>query len=203
MICGLAQTLLARPEKPPTRAELRCLATHARRACRVIHNALNRRRARPAGDVNHALVRAVRAAGFRKQDVRASLAPGLPLAAVFPDEMETIFSNVLLNARRAMKASPSPQVLLESSKKGKMITVTISDTGSGIARERLAKIFEPFHTFAADASGTGLGLFITQRMLARRGGSVNAAARAGGGAVFSIELPVARSAGSKARQRTK
>jgi len=125
------------------------------------------------------------------------------LAAVFPDEMESIFSNVLLNARRAMKASPCPQVLLESSKKGKMITVTMSDTGSGIPRERLAKIFEPFYTFAADASGTGLGLFITQRMLARRGGSVNAAARAGGGAVFSIELPVARSAGSKARRRTK
>jgi signal transduction histidine kinase len=197
VIAGLARLLLERRGKPPTRAELRSIENHASRACQIIHHAFGHRNARPTGDLNRALMRAVRAAGFTREQVKAHLASGLPPVAAFPDELESVFVNVLLNARRAMKAGPRQEVTLRTSLRQGKIRATIADSGPGIPRDQLPKIFERFHSRTPDGTGIGLGLFIARRILERRGGAV--AARSGRArAVFSIAVPVARRASTRA-----
>jgi signal transduction histidine kinase len=197
VIAGLARLLVERRAKPPTRAELRCIASHASRACQIIDQTFGHCHARPGGDINRALMRAVRAAGFTREQLDVNLSSGLPPAAAFPDELESVFVNVLLNARRAMKASPRQRVSLQTSLRQDKISVTIADVGPGIPRDQLRRIFEPFHTRTHNGTGIGLGLFIARRILQRRGGTIQAASR-GRGAVFSIEVPVARRAGTGA-----
>jgi C4-dicarboxylate-specific signal transduction histidine kinase len=96
-----------------------------------------------------------------------------------------------------MKASPRQRVSLQTSLRQDKISVTIADVGPGIPRDQLRRIFEPFHTRTHNGTGIGLGLFIARRILQRRGGTIQAASR-GRGAVFSIEVPVARRAGTGA-----
>jgi signal transduction histidine kinase len=68
------------------------------------------------------------------------------------------------------------------------LRITIRDTGSGIDKTTIDKIFQPF--FTTKAKGTGLGLSITKRLVEQHGGSIGAANNASGGASFTIDLPI-------------
>jgi signal transduction histidine kinase len=66
----------------------------------------------------------------------------------------------------------------------------VSDRGSGIKPEVAAKLFTPF--FTTRSGGTGLGLSVTQHIVAQHGGSIRAENNPGGGARFVIWLPASR-----------
>ena len=66
--------------------------------------------------------------------------------------------------------------------------ITIADTGKGIAKEDLPRIFEPF--FSKKDAGTGLGLAITQSIIQEHGGKINVKSTVGEGTTFTIELPI-------------
>jgi two-component system sensor histidine kinase HupT/HoxJ len=70
----------------------------------------------------------------------------------------------------------------------------VRDTGNGIPTEVLPRIFEPFFTTKEVGQGTGLGLAITYGIVQDHGGEIVAANHPDGGAVFTVELPRARSA---------
>ena len=69
-----------------------------------------------------------------------------------------------------------------------LVTITIADTGSGIAPEDLKHIFEPF--FSKKASGTGLGLAITQSIIEEHKGKIKVTSTINEGTTFTIELPI-------------
>ena len=69
------------------------------------------------------------------------------------------------------------------------LVIEVSDTGPGISEDRLEHIFERF-VKAGDSAGTGLGLSIARDLIEAHGGNLSAANAAGGGAVFTIRLPV-------------
>ena len=71
------------------------------------------------------------------------------------------------------------------------VRLTIEDEGPGLPEGDLSRIFEPF--FSRRKGGTGLGLSIVQRVAEAHGGSISAENRHGGGACFTLLLPVARS----------
>ena len=74
--------------------------------------------------------------------------------------------------------------------------MTLADNGSGIPRESLLRIFEPFYTTKNDA-GTGLGLWVSRGIVQNHGGSIRVRSRTEGqnrGTVFSIFLPNGRAA---------
>jgi len=72
---------------------------------------------------------------------------------------------------------------------GQAVEVRISDNGPGISPEHLPRLFDPYFTTKGQA-GTGLGLFITQQVIAARGGTVTAENRPGAGATFTVRLPL-------------
>jgi signal transduction histidine kinase len=67
------------------------------------------------------------------------------------------------------------------------VQLQVSDTGSGIAAEQLARIFEPLYT--TKPGGTGLGLYIVQEIVAAHGGQITVASVEGQGTTFTITLP--------------
>ena len=73
------------------------------------------------------------------------------------------------------------------------VVATVRDTGTGIAEDTLSRIFEPFYTTKEVGKGTGLGLAIAYGIVQEHGGQIMAANHPEGGAVFTVELPMAAS----------
>jgi len=75
---------------------------------------------------------------------------------------------------------------------GDRIIATVRDTGIGIPEDALSHIFEPFYTTKEVGKGTGLGLAIAYGIVQDHGGQIIAANHPDGGALFTVELPIAR-----------
>ena len=101
--------------------------------------------------------------------------------------LEQLFLNLLMNAHEA--TPPGGTLSVEVMRDEQHITVSVADTGPGIAPELLEKIFEPF--FTTKQRGSGLGLAISAGVAQAHGARLRADNRPGGGAVFSIEFPLA------------
>ena len=70
--------------------------------------------------------------------------------------------------------------------------VAVSDTGAGIAADVLGRIFDPFFTTKPVGEGTGLGLSISYEIVKKHGGDIRAESPPGGGATFTVRLPLTR-----------
>jgi PAS domain S-box-containing protein len=119
--------------------------------------------------------------------VELNVAP-LPLIVAEPAELRQIFLNLLLNAQDAMPAGGT--IRISGYDENDRIVVTVEDEGQGIAEENLARIFDPFFS-TKGKDGTGLGLSIAAASMARIGGTVSAANRPQGGAVFTLNFTIA------------
>src|SRR5437773_2191943 len=106
--------------------------------------------------------------------------------------LEQLFLNLLMNAHEA--TAPGGALSVGVTRDGEHVTVTVADTGPGIAPELLEKIFEPF--FTTKQRGSGLGLAISAGVAQAHGARLRAANRPGGGAIFSVEFPLAPVAAS-------
>lgn len=111
----------------------------------------------------------------------------LPLVNCYAGQLNQVWMNLLINAAQAIEGPGEVQVTTRFD--GKMVRVTVSDTGSGIAPELLNKIFDPFFTTKPVGEGTGLGLSITYGIIERHGGSIVVESRQGAGATFIITFP--------------
>jgi signal transduction histidine kinase len=102
--------------------------------------------------------------------------------------------NLARNAVEAAREGPGPRRVTLSARRGQDggAELRVRDSGPGIPREVLARLFNPF--FTTRASGTGLGLAIVHRIVDAHGGRVVARNAPGGGAEFVIHLPPARTA---------
>lgn len=106
------------------------------------------------------------------------------------NELEQVFTNLILNARDAIQKLKRPG-RIDISLLGTEDTVKaeVKDDGAGIAPEHLPKIFDPFFTTKDVGKGTGLGLSICQSILHEHGGTIEVRSREGEGSTFLITLP--------------
>ena len=154
--------------------------------------------ARPPGtgrslvDVNHVVEDIV---GILQHDLnrrgitpRLDLTPALPPLVGDASSIGQIVMNLTLNAIQAMN-EPGGNLRIETALDGREICIRVEDQGSGIAPEHLKRIYEPFFTTKPPGQGTGLGLFITHRLVTELGGSIEVRSEAGQGTAFSVRLP--------------
>lgn len=105
------------------------------------------------------------------------------------DQCVQVTTNLLQNALDAVAAQERPVVQVGLETTGDHITLTVSDSGPGIAEEIRAEVFKPYVT--GKSKGTGLGLAIVQRIVVEHAGEVTVTASDLGGATFTVRLPVA------------
>lgn len=96
--------------------------------------------------------------------------------------------DIVLNACRAMAQGGTLTVSAAAPEPG-WVDIGFQDTGSGIPREHLAQLFNPFFTTAP--SGVGLGLFVSHSIIRQHGGTIQVESELGRGTTFTIRLPVA------------
>ncbi len=113
--------------------------------------------------------------------------PG-PTVSADPDRLRQILTNVVANA---LKFTPAGgRVSLEVRAKRGTVTVTIRDTGVGIASEHLERAFLPFEQVSGTATkGAGLGLAISRSLAELHGGRLDASSDPGVGSTFTLTLP--------------
>jgi signal transduction histidine kinase len=103
-----------------------------------------------------------------------------------------VFLNLLLNAEQAIRETREKGTIrVRLERKPDAVWIVFQDDGPGISPENLAHIFDPFFTTKRPGRGTGLGLSICKTVLREHGGNIEAASAPGGGAVFTLTLPVA------------
>ncbi|HMB54699.1 MAG TPA: ATP-binding protein [Thermoanaerobaculia bacterium] len=106
-----------------------------------------------------------------------------------PTALGQLFLNLLMNAFEAAASADGEagRVEVASGRRNGQARVTVADRGAGIAEDALPHLFEPFFS---TRDSTGLGLAVCHGVVGDHGGTLTAANRPGGGAVFTVELPL-------------
>ena len=105
--------------------------------------------------------------------------------------MDGLLINLMRNAIDAMQDAPQRLLRIEARVQGDRVILTVSDTGPGIRADILPRLFEPFVTSKSAGAGLGLGLVISAESVRAMGGVLRAVNREGGGACFTVDLPIA------------
>jgi PAS domain S-box-containing protein len=110
-------------------------------------------------------------------------------------KLQQVFLNLFLNAKDAM---PQGGTLTVVTKADRGVQVTVSDTGTGIAQEHIARIYDPFFTTKTapkdGRKGTGLGLSVTYGIIQEHAGKIRVDSQLGAGTKFHLEFPLMRKA---------
>lgn len=119
----------------------------------------------------------------------------IPQIKVNRGEMQQVFLNMVTNARDAMLPKGGKlEIRIKQVKKN--VEVSFNDTGKGIKKENLDRVFEPFYTTKgavggrSDIFGTGLGLSVSYGIVKRHGGTIEVESDVGKGTTFTVKLPV-------------
>ena len=174
---------------------LGAIRTEARRLNRILSDFLRFARPQEArrapGDIGEvvehvsALVRDDRSRAPRV-DVRVAIDPSVPHFAFDRDQLIQVLWNVALNGVEAMDGRG--RLSLEVAHRNGDVALAVSDTGPGIPRERLPRVFEPFYT--GKPNGSGLGLTIAERIVSAHGGRIEVDSEPGRGTRVTLLFPL-------------
>lgn len=123
-----------------------------------------------------------------------SLDRNIPMIHGNVGQLQQVFTNLIINAMHASSAGATIEISSRYSPAlgefGGAVELVFADHGHGIAQEHLKKVFEPFFTTKEVGKGTGLGLSVSYGIIRSHGGEINVSESAGGGATFTIVLPL-------------
>jgi len=123
----------------------------------------------------------------RRVVIKSRMPVPLPPVKGQASDLRQVFLNLLLNASDAIREG---KIEIEAAVEDNYVVVRVLDEGTGIPPEQLDQVFEPFFT-TKGPRGTGLGLSITREIIEGLGGTISAANRPAGGAVFALRFPIA------------
>ncbi|HSB60973.1 MAG TPA: ATP-binding protein, partial [Vicinamibacteria bacterium] len=181
--------------RDPRTALLDKIEKQSFRAAKIINNLLNFSRSSGAEmerlDVNKALLDVISLIEHQLQGskirVRKDLSPNLPPVRGNENRIQQVFFNLILNARDAMPRGG--WLTLRTSADGESVVVEVSDTGVGIRREDVKRIYDPFFTTKGIGRGTGLGLSVSYGIVQEHGGAILVDSVPGKGTSFQVALP--------------
>jgi len=121
-------------------------------------------------------------------EVITSIASDLPPVFVDPRQIGQVLTNLITNAYQAMPEGGKMTINAQAEKD--QVSLSITDTGSGISKENITKLFEPL--FTTRARGIGLGLAVSRSLAEANGGSIEVESEEGRGSAFIVGLPAKR-----------
>lgn len=125
----------------------------------------------------------------------------LPRVECYPNQIHQVFMNLIVNARQAMQGGGT--LTLRTRHEDDEVVIQVADTGVGMSRETMDRIFDPGFTTKGSRMGMGLGLLITHRIIDRHAGRITVESEEGVGTTFTVRLPVRLPAGAKSRASEK
>jgi len=123
-------------------------------------------------------------------DFRISVEQGAEFSYADPRALQQILLNICNNAADALEGRPGPRIEIGVTKVSDMILIRVKDNGAGISREEDANLFKPFYT--TKVHGTGLGLVIVKKMLAKMNGIIEIQGEKNVGTTVDIMIPGAK-----------
>lgn len=127
-----------------------------------------------------------------KNRVRISLElEPLPLVRCNLNEINQVFTNLIINAVHAMKDQPRAELKISSEVQDGYALISVEDSGCGMTQDVVKEIFTPFYTTKPVGEGTGLGLSITWGIVEDHGGEIQVESEPGEGTRFLVKLPLA------------
>jgi two-component system NtrC family sensor kinase len=133
-------------------------------------------------------------ARFQNIKILKNLKPDMPMLSVDADQIQQVFMNIVINAADAMGGDGGTLSIKTDLNHG-IAEISFSDTGCGISKENLSKLFTPFFTTKETGKGTGLGLAISYGIIHSHGGEIEAESEPGKGSAFRIKLPIEKQNG--------
>jgi PAS domain S-box-containing protein len=199
-ILGVSELLQDGETTETTRKQLGMLQQQARRAAEIVQNLTYFSRPPAAGKTRINLAEVVErtlnlhAYSLRKNNITVDFLreQGLPYALGDPHQLMQVFLNLVLNAEQAIREARDRGTLrIRLGRSNNSVWASFQDDGPGIPPQTLPSIFDPFYTTKRPGRGTGLGLSICKAVMKEHNGAVEAANAPGGGAVFTVTLPMA------------
>ena len=123
-------------------------------------------------------------------DVVLDLQPDLPSIVGDPAQLNQVLINLVINAIHAMPQGG--QLTIHTGLDDDSVSLSVQDTGSGIKRDMIEKIFLPFFTTKEVDQGTGLGLSVVYGIVQEHNGNVSVRSKEGEGSDFRVTLPLQR-----------
>ncbi|MFN2284592.1 MAG: PAS domain S-box protein [Anaerolineae bacterium] len=183
--------------KEEARSYVRIAIEEVKRAAGLVHQMRNLNRPsepedREPSDVNALVERVVALSHKKSQEQHVQIiweaADTLPLIPAVPDRIQQVFLNLTLNALEAMPEGGELRISTARTISPDGVKIRFADSGVGIAFADISKLFKPFHT--SKATGMGLGLYISQRIVREHSGRIDVDSVPGKGATFTVWLPV-------------
>jgi two-component system NtrC family sensor kinase len=129
---------------------------------------------------------------LHRVNVDTDLDAGLPEIMIDVNKIAQVFTNIILNAIDAMHDGGDLTISTRMSPGRQFVEVEFADTGCGIPKVHLGKIFDPFYT-TKGTKGTGLGLAVSYGIVEVHGGEIGVRSEVGKGSSFTVQLPAAQS----------
>jgi two-component system NtrC family sensor kinase len=200
-IGGFSEIVLRElPGDSPLRNDVQLILREAQRARDVVRRLLDFARQsephRNSVDLNE-LVREMvslmrSAASVRDVTIEECYAPELPWASVDANQFKQVVLNLLNNAAQAMPKGGTLMIsvgaAVRETRRG--IEIKVKDSGVGIPRENLERIFEPFYTTKSPNEGTGLGLAVSYRIVREHDGVIEVESEVNRGTIFTVWIPI-------------
>lgn len=138
--------------------------------------------------------------GSRERGVKSNFVYEDDIGMALADrvQIQQVLINLMRNAMEAMRDSPEKRLEVRVSRHGEEdVTISVSDTGPGIADDIMPRLFQPFVT--SKPGGMGIGLSISKRIIEAHGGHLTVERNEAGGAMFSFSLPLVTEAPDEQR----
>jgi len=198
-ILGVSEMLQEGETSEGVKKQLIMLHQQSRRAAEIVQNLMYFSRPPAPGkspvNLSELVQRTLHlhAYSLRKSNITVDFLPetSFPSVRGDPHQLMQVFLNLMLNAEQAIREVREKGTLrIRLGKLDTSVQAVFQDDGPGISPEILPNIFDPFYTTKRPGRGTGLGLSICKAILREHGGNIEATSGAGGGAVFTVTLPV-------------
>lgn len=124
----------------------------------------------------------------QKTEVKKELKESIPIILADSYQIQRVCFNLVSNALSAMSEGGYLEIRTGEDKDGENIVISIADTGEGIPKENITKVFEPY--FTTKARGLGLGLSLCKKYVEAHGGRIELESEVGKGTTFIVKLPI-------------